>query len=64
MQDTLTFSLIRTCKNDSESIDLRFDHSDMDIHDVLRKIAHFLLSVQYHPDSIRQGFAEFDMDSV
>lgn len=62
--DTMTFSLIRESLGCTESIRLTFDHSDMDIHQVVQRFAHFLMSVQYAPESIQKGFDDFDIEEV
>lgn len=64
MEDTMLFTLVRQEENSSEEIELRFNHGDMDIHDVMKKIGHFLLSVGYAPESIQSGMNEFDIEAI
>lgn len=64
MDDRMTFCLNRSDETSEESIELTFDHSDMDIHDVLKKFAQFLISASYAPEAVQLGVDYFDIEQV
>jgi hypothetical protein len=64
MEQTMHFVLVRIDEGVDENIEFRFDCSDMDIHQTLKKFADFLLAVSYSPEAIQMGFDAFDIEAV
>ena len=62
--ESMTFTLHRYDEGSSESIEVRFDHGDMDIHDVFKRFGAFLISVSYAPESIQDGANQFDIEAL
>lgn len=63
MDDTMTFALLRSDEGSTETIEVSFDHGDMDIHDVFKKFGAFLISASYAPETIQDGADNFDIEA-